>query len=58
MPGRVKNGGPGRTRTFDLPIMFSKLFLGTAFNRGLSLINSFADLSCWRVVLRVGIDLM
>ena len=53
------NGGPGRARTFDLPIMCSKLFLVTAFNRGLSLINLFADLSCRRVVLlRVGIDLM
>jgi hypothetical protein len=37
---------------FDLPIMFSKLFLVTVLNRGLSLINPFADLlgcvaTCW-----------
>lgn len=30
--------------TFDPPIMFSKLFLVTVLNRGLSLINPFADL--------------
>ncbi len=39
--------------------MCSKFFLVTAFNRGLSLINSFADPSRRsEVLLRVGIDLM
>ena len=53
------NGCPMRACVFAPPIMCSKLFLVTAFNRGLPLINLFADLSCWRVVvLRVGIELM